>query len=106
MRKSTGKYPKDWPKIAEACKERAGWKCERCGRFHEKSRGRGLNVHHLDWNRSNCAWWNLACLCAKCHLFVQKETERQKTWMLSDAPWLQKHIDGYIQSIIDKLNPK
>lgn len=27
-------YPADWPAIARACKERAGWRCEHCGVAH------------------------------------------------------------------------
>ena len=99
MRKSTGRYPKDFPKLSKACKERADWRCERCGKPHGKGKGNGLNAHHLDWNRSNCAWWNLACLCAKCHLFVQIENEYTQVWMISKEPWLQVHIDGYWSSL-------
>lgn len=26
-----GEYPENWPEIARACKEAAGWACIRCG---------------------------------------------------------------------------
>ena len=106
MRASTGEYPKNWPEITRRCKERAGWKCERCGRPHEKGKGRGLNAHHLDWNRSNCADWNLVCLCAKCHLWVQREVERLTTWLMSKEAWLQPHIDGYCQWVSENIQKK
>ena len=104
MRKSTGGYPKGWKKIARAAIERAGNKCERCGRPHEQSRGRGLNVHHLDWDRSNKESWDHAVLCARCHFFVQAKAQLQQTWMVSNESWLQPHIDGYCQWIVDKIN--
>lgn len=43
-------YPPDWPEIARDVKERAGWRCERCGVRHGAwvSRGRGGQIHVHD----------------------------------------------------------
>ena len=104
MRKSTGKYPKDWKEIAKRIKEKAGWKCERCGHPDDKGSGHVLTVHHLDWNRSNCADWNLAALCQRCHLHVQGKVVMSQIWMLSHSAWMQPHVDGYIKSMTEKLS--
>ena len=69
-RHSTGEYPRNWGEIADAIKNFADWKCVRCGHPHDIESGH-MTVHHLDLNKSNCAWWNLAALCQKCHLTIQ-----------------------------------
>jgi len=67
----SGKYPDDWPVIAERIKSAAGWKCQRCGAPNSKKGHYVLTVHHLDKNKSNCKDSNLVALCQKCHLHFQ-----------------------------------
>lgn len=69
-------YPPEWPMLATACKERAGWRCEHCRIKHRawrrsKRTGRRYRVYlqaahknHLDRNKSNA---ELLCLCFTCH---------------------------------------
>ena len=38
-------------------------------------RQRVLTVHHLDGDKGNSAWWNLAALCQVCHLQIQGKVE-------------------------------
>lgn len=84
-----GEYPADWQQISYHVKVAADWRCVRCGHptdppghlwpcdahcRHEMAgprKQRMLTVHHLDGNKANCEWWNLAALCQVCHLFVQ-----------------------------------
>ena len=107
MRKSTGRYPKKWKEIAKAAKDAAGWKCERCGHIHEKATGYVLNVHHLDFCPKNNQPYNLACLCQRCHLIVQAHFQLHQVWMLDvSEPWMQPHIDGYVQSVANALQGK
>ena len=67
-------YPKNWEKIAHACKAEAHWKCEMCGRQCRRpgepfdTHKRTLTVAHMDHNPSNCDPDNLRALCAPCHL--------------------------------------
>jgi hypothetical protein len=103
MRVSTGHYPKGWRKIARAAIERAGNKCERCGKPNGTGRGNGLNCHHLDWDRSNCLDWNLVSVCVKCHFYVQHQNQLQQVWMISKEAWLQPHIRGYIEWVAHSL---
>ena len=43
--------------------------CERCGQpYDETKRGGGIDVHHLDHDRTNNELSNLVILCRKCHM--------------------------------------
>jgi len=93
-------YPDDWDEIALHIKEKQGWRCEQCHHIHDPVNGYTLTVHHLDHNKANCAEWNLAALCQRCHL----HTERIRFEMLINQPdlftgqvpeWLKPHIAGF-----------
>jgi len=95
------KYPENWKEIARKVKEKNNWKCERCGHKHDPSNGYTLTVHHLDGNPRNCADWNLACLCQKCHLSVQARVRmEQKFWtaILPVSEWFKPHLKGYLKA--------
>lgn len=79
-------YPPDWEEIAFTKKERAGWKCEACGKQCRKpgepfdTHKNTLTVSHQDHNPANCSDENLRALCAPCHLRydAQHHTETRK----------------------------
>ena len=87
-------YPFNWGCIANSVKEKTGWKCERCGRGHSPAEGYTLTVHHLDGNPSNCADWNLAALCQRCHLSVQARFNIMQLWLMEPDSWLVPHIQA------------
>ena len=115
-----GDYPADWPRLAEEAKARAGWRCERCRhpaegpwrvfgnpslaspcdalcRHPRDGRQRVLTVHHLDFDKANCAPWNLAVLCQVCHLAVQGRgpiTQLPFEALMED--WLRPHLEGLL----------
>lgn len=114
----TGAYPSDWPLIAGLAKAQAGWRCVRCGHPHESpgqrlpcdvgcdplrhpggcddGRQRVLTVHHLDGDKSNCRWWNLAALCQVCHLRIQAKVVLERPWgLFPHSPWFQPYAAGY-----------
>jgi len=95
MRKSKrdSKYPMDWPKISKRTKEEAGWRCIRCNT--PDSPGHVLTVHHLDMDRSNCLWWNLAALCQQCHLHIQAKIVMERIWFLPHSEWFKPYVAGY-----------
>lgn len=95
MSKSFGEYPPDWPEIAEKVKAEAGWKCIRCEHPHDRESGHVLTVHHLDGNKANCAWWNLAALCQRCHLRIQGKVVMERTWLLPHSDWFRPYVAGF-----------
>lgn len=119
MRKSKGEYPLNWFWISWAVKEAADWECIRCHHpdnpdvckregvrrgelpctdrcTHEPAvKQRVLTVHHLDMDKSNCAWWNLAALCQLCHLRIQTTVIMERVWMLAHSQWFFPYVAGY-----------
>jgi len=84
-------------------KEENGWLCERCRHGHDPAAGYTLTVHHIDGNKSNVERWNLAALCQRCHLHIQAKVFLPQSFMFKHSPWFQPHLDGYYQSIIDRV---
>ena len=82
MPSPTSRYPKDWPKIARAIKEREDWHCYLCGirglrpgekLISAKSRASLIQVHHWDCNPANNRPENLVALCTVCHLHTHRK---------------------------------
>ena len=88
------RYPKEWPKISAAIRERAGDRCEcmgECGRDHQGGRCNALNhaphpatgsivvlaVAHLDHTPENVDPGNLKAMCQRCHLAYDFEHHEQ-----------------------------
>lgn len=94
-RKSTGKYPANWKKIAQAVKDEASWQCVRCEHVHDIENSFMLTVHHLDLNKSNCAWWNIPALCQRCHLSIQGKVIMERLYMFEHSEWFKPYVAGY-----------
>lgn len=54
-----------------------------------------LTVHHLDGDKLNCRWWNLAALCQRCHLTIQGRVNMQQHWAFEHSGWFKPHAAGY-----------
>ncbi len=64
----TDDYTRDFPVIRNDLKNRAGWKCQECGRSLIASGLRiFLHVHHRNGNRWDNSPENLEALCLGCH---------------------------------------
>lgn len=79
-----GKLPWSWEfnkKLKEKVKSRDGNKCGLCKKTEEeliKIKGIGLQVHHIDYNKSNNNIENLISLCNNCHGRVNYNRELWK----------------------------
>jgi hypothetical protein len=98
-RKSTGEYPPNWKEIALAVKDAANWKCVRCEHPHDIEGGFMLTVHHLDLNKSNCAWWNIVALCQKCHLKIQHKVVMEQPYMFPHSDWFKPYVAAYYGAV-------
>ena len=60
-------YPAGWIKtFKQAIRDRDGNKCLFCGKTTEQN-GRALDVHHIDYDKTNLDEDNLVSLCRACH---------------------------------------
>lgn len=109
-------YPSNWPEIAKATKDAALRRCARCMHPQEgnwKAHGRApvpcdkaclhepngkqrmLTTHHLDMNKGNVSWWNLAALCQVCHLQIQARVDWHQYYMLGHSHWMLPYLRGW-----------
>jgi hypothetical protein len=60
-----------------------------------EARWRILTVHHLDGNKANCRWWNLAALCQRCHLTIQGRVRMERVYPWPHSDWFKPYVAGY-----------
>lgn len=54
-----------------------------------------LTVHHLDGDKLNCRWWNLAALCQRCHLSIQGRVKMRRPYFLPHSDWFRPYAAGF-----------
>jgi len=54
-----------------------------------------LTVHHLNGNKADCRWFNLAPLCQRCHLSVQGRVVMERAFFLEHSDWMKPHAAGF-----------
>lgn len=59
------------------------------------ARWRILTVHHLDGDKSNCAWWNLLALCQRCHLTIQGAVNPDIPYFLEHSDWFKPYVAAH-----------
>lgn len=90
------RYPKDWKRIADAIRERAGDRCEGSPAYPDcRAENRVphpetgsmvvLTVAHLDHTPENCADDNLKAMCQRCHLTYDADHHRQTAYATRKA---------------------
>ena len=68
------RYPADWKVIAREIKDRAGWRCQVCGKQCRRpgepfdTHRNTLTVAHLNHVPEDVRDGNLMAMCAPCHL--------------------------------------
>ena len=95
-----GEYPPDWPALAKAVKDAAGWRCIRCEHPHEVSTAHVLTVHHLNGDKGDSRWWNLLALCQRCHLSIQGRVAPEQAYLHPHTPWFRPYAAGFYASSI------
>lgn len=68
------KYPPNWEQLSQACKERAGWKCEHCGAEQFSIAVSKRNTPYFVYLHAAHKWHDkhnpdpeLIALCVACH---------------------------------------
>jgi len=54
---------------------------------------------HIDGDKSNNSYWNLASLCQRCHLHIQSKVYISQFYMFEHTEWFKSHVSGYYRSI-------
>lgn len=54
-----------------------------------------LTVHHLDEDKRNCRWWNLAALCQRCHLRMQRAVVMDRVYSYEHSEWFKPYAAGF-----------
>lgn len=54
-----------------------------------------LTVHHLNGNKADLRWWNLAALCQRCHLFIQRKVIMERVYPFEHTEWFKPHAAGW-----------
>jgi hypothetical protein len=94
------KYGKDWRKRARAAKEKAGWKCTKCGAVHGSERYSDflerdvkvwLQAHHESWQPEI-----LVVVCARCHWRHYHKGGRPPRWLLESMKHRKLIVMAYL----------
>jgi hypothetical protein len=64
-------------------------------RYEVEAEWRVLTVHHLDGDKANCRWWNLAALCQRCHLEIQAKVVMERVYPHEHSEWFKPHAAAY-----------
>ena len=54
-----------------------------------------LTVHHLNGDKADCRWWNLAALCQRCHLTIQGRVILEREFIAEHSDWFKVHAAGW-----------
>jgi hypothetical protein len=60
-----------------------------------EARWRVLTVHHLNGDKFDCRWWNLAALCQRCHLQIQGKVQMPRVWPWEHSEWFKPYAAGW-----------
>lgn len=83
--KSFDHYPIKWTQaLKRAVKERDNYICRVC-KTPEKGLKKKLAIHHIDYDKNNCAMENLVALCNACHSKTNHKRDYWKAFFHEEA---------------------
>ncbi|RJR31876.1 MAG: hypothetical protein C4574_00555 [Candidatus Latescibacterota bacterium] len=93
-------YPANWDDLSREVKNDAGWRCEFCGAEHGKPHQFTgspvvISTAHLDGDPSNCDRVNLAAVCQRCHLILDRSRHSRHRKENRELEELRR-IAGYV----------
>lgn len=65
------------------------------GEGSTEARWRILTVHHLNGVKWDCRWWNLAALCQRCHLTIQRKVLMERVYPFEHSEWFKPFAAGW-----------
>ena len=89
-------------------KERAGYRCERCGAQHKKG-DKGLHASHFHGRAKKSVRWdlrNLNSICHGCHSFFHANPEEHRAWklkQLGEQEFKKLDIDAHLPQKLDEV---
>ena len=54
-----------------------------------------LTVHHLNERKFDLRWWNLAALCQRCHLTIQRKVTMETAYPWDHTSWFRPHAAAW-----------
>lgn len=54
-----------------------------------------LTVHHLNGRKHDLRWWNLASLCQRCHLQIQRKVVMEQVYPFEHTAWFRPYAAGW-----------
>lgn len=54
-----------------------------------------LTVHHINGRKHDLRWWNLAALCQRCHLIVQRKVHLERVYPFEHTDWFKPYAAGW-----------
>jgi len=89
-----GVTPGEWSPCDDGCRHPEGpTRSDRDGLIEAK--WRVLTTHHLNGVKYDCRWWNLAALCQRCHLTIQRRVVMEQVFPFAHSEWFKPHAAGW-----------
>ena len=64
-------------------------------RWEAQAQWRILTVHHLNERKHDLRWWNLAALCQRCHLTIQRKVTMEVAYPWDHSDWFKPHAAAW-----------
>lgn len=54
-----------------------------------------LTVHHINGRKHDLRWFNLAALCQRCHLVIQRKVQIERVYPFEHSAWFKPYAAGW-----------